>query len=352
MFKDITIKNFRGIRDLSLDNFRQINIFVGDNGTSKTTVLDAVFVLINPNNPELWFRSNLFRGIDVFDSNFFKTFFYNCENLEIELTSHIDTLRKVVCGPLFEADIPVEIKVAEKIPGTAIEKNITGIQIKFQIGNKTFESQFLQSPDSNTKILTPKFVSSKEYSEVMSGSYFNDVTLKNNDALGDLFDKVNDKKGKTEILSFLKRFDNSIEDIELDRNQRLAIRSTNFNTRIPLNAYGEGILRGLHIFLNFQLVNTEHDIVLIDEIENGLHWSKQATLWESISEIILRNKSQIFVTTHSYEMLKNLFEVAEKKNFLSEISLYRFEKQNQQLQSVHYDIEQFKYALSSDFEVR
>ena len=61
MFKSIAIKNFRGIENLKLQNLNQVNIFVGENGVGKTTLLDAIFIGINPNNAELVFRTNISR---------------------------------------------------------------------------------------------------------------------------------------------------------------------------------------------------------------------------------------------------------------------------------------------------
>lgn len=38
----LTLKNYRGIRDLTIDFDRRLNVFVGDNGCGKTTILDAI----------------------------------------------------------------------------------------------------------------------------------------------------------------------------------------------------------------------------------------------------------------------------------------------------------------------
>ncbi|NLJ50300.1 MAG: AAA family ATPase, partial [Candidatus Atribacteria bacterium] len=48
MIKKLSIKNFRGIeevKDLEVDQF---NIFIGDNGTSKTSMLEAIHFCFSP----------------------------------------------------------------------------------------------------------------------------------------------------------------------------------------------------------------------------------------------------------------------------------------------------------------
>jgi predicted ATP-binding protein involved in virulence len=40
--KEVTIKNFRGISEVTFELFDKLNVFVGVNGSGKTTVLDAI----------------------------------------------------------------------------------------------------------------------------------------------------------------------------------------------------------------------------------------------------------------------------------------------------------------------
>lgn len=42
MIKSIAIKNYRGIKDLEINNFKKYNFFIGDNGSKKTTILESL----------------------------------------------------------------------------------------------------------------------------------------------------------------------------------------------------------------------------------------------------------------------------------------------------------------------
>ena len=42
MIKSIAIKNYRGIKDLEIGNFKKYNFFIGDNGSKKTTILESI----------------------------------------------------------------------------------------------------------------------------------------------------------------------------------------------------------------------------------------------------------------------------------------------------------------------
>ena len=63
MLRDLSIDNFRGIDHWKLDPLGRIDLIAGKNGTGKTTVLEALWVLAGPDIPELTLRLGVFRGL-------------------------------------------------------------------------------------------------------------------------------------------------------------------------------------------------------------------------------------------------------------------------------------------------
>ena len=52
-FKNIEIKNFRGIDHLKIDDFSRVNILLGQNSSGKSSVLEALLLLSGMSNPDL-----------------------------------------------------------------------------------------------------------------------------------------------------------------------------------------------------------------------------------------------------------------------------------------------------------
>ena len=184
----------------------------------------------------------------------------------------------------------------------------------------------------------------------MIGNYFNSATAGNNSEIGLKFDKVNEKYGKKQIIDFLKDMGVFINDIELNSSKRLFVRDDRFERRVSLNTYGNGILHSFNIFLS--ALSAEDGIALIDEIENGLYRTKQQVLWRAINKIASEKGQQIFATTHSLEMLKNLYKVAKEGNFIDKINLFRVERRDETIAVVSYNSEELDYVLSGNIEVR
>jgi hypothetical protein len=93
---------------------------------------------------------------------------------------------------------------------------------------------------------------------------------------------------------------------------------------IPLGSLGEGVSRILALALH--LVSAPGGVVLVDEIENGLHWSVMPTVWRFLVETARTLDVQVFVTTHSKDWLQALVELhSEHPDLADNVSAYRLE---------------------------
>ncbi|MNP51013.1 ATP/GTP phosphatase [compost metagenome] len=120
-------------------------------------------------------------------------------------------------------------------------------------------------------------------------------------------------------------------------------------TKIPIGFLGEGIEKLLGILLAIEA--NKGNVILIDEIENGLHYSALPQIWSLIIEAAKKNKIQLFVTTHSYETLVALCQSAQQQKN-QDISYYRLDKESDNVTVNHYNFDIFKTAIESNWEVR
>jgi len=74
--------------------------------------------------------------------------------------------------------------------------------------------------------------------------------------------------------------------------------------KVPLALVSNGINRILHMLL--YIANQPKGVVLVDEIENGLHHSKLGQLWEAVLHFRKEYDVQLFISTHCMECLNAL----------------------------------------------
>lgn len=121
-----------------------------------------------------------------------------------------------------------------------------------------------------------------------------------------------------------KLFDSRINAIEVIDND-VFVGFENLNELLPIGITGDGLRRYLNIVAG--TANPMNNIILIDEIDNGLHYTAYRKLWESIFMLAVRTNKQVFVTTHSKETLSQLQSMLQEHNeYQSRFRMYTIEK--------------------------
>ena len=94
---------------------------------------------------------------------------------------------------------------------------------------------------------------------------------------------------------------------------------------LPARVTGDGLRRYLSIVAS--AANPLIDMILIDEIDNGLHYSVYRKLWQALFTLAVASDKQLFVTTHSKETLAHLCEMLEENtDYQKDFRLYTLEK--------------------------
>jgi AAA15 family ATPase/GTPase len=103
--------------------------------------------------------------------------------------------------------------------------------------------------------------------------------------------------------------------------------------------------------LMLALVNTRDRILLIVEIENGLHYLVLPSLWHVLVGTARRLNVQVIATSHSWDRIQAFQQVAEEDTE-SEGLLLRLEVRGDSVQAVLIDEDELAIATSGQIEVR
>jgi AAA domain, putative AbiEii toxin, Type IV TA system len=103
------------------------------------------------------------------------------------------------------------------------------------------------------------------------------------------------------------------------------VRLTEGDQRIPIGSMGDGIWRMLGLTL--AIVNARNGVLLVDEIDTGLHFSAMSDMWKLIWETAKRLNVQVFATTHNSDCWTSLAAIASNESPSEEgITIQRIEK--------------------------
>jgi hypothetical protein len=184
-------------------------------------------------------------------------------------------------------------------------------------------------PDHEIKYLRDEAVLSSLYDQV-------DATLR----------LITPELERTDIVNKLYRKRNH------EHQQRTMAKLSGHDGFIPLLSLGQGINRLFEIAL--ALVNAKDGLLLIDEMENGLHYSVQPAVWRMIFDMSRRLNVQVFATSHSWDCIKAFGKAAvnnEQEGTLL-ISLRKHQFEEGVVAAVLFDKDEFDIIASERIEVR
>jgi hypothetical protein len=118
---------------------------------------------------------------------------------------------------------------------------------------------------------------------------------------------------------------------------------------VPLPLLGEGTVRLLEILL--AISTTRDGVVLIDEIENGLHYSVLKKVWKAIAQYARKSNTQIVITTHSWESIEAAHQ-AFSEDYVYDFCLHRLECINGIISAITYDKDLLSASVKAQLEVR
>lgn len=328
MLKNIDIQNYRAIKQISLNNFANINIFTGAANAGKSSILEAVYFLCNVNMDTL---NNILKIRNFTDEkDMFSALFYD-----------YNTKNNIKINGIIDDDITCSISSGNSIVYDSLDNWLNIIKINYDIDLLGVSySAFL---DNNLKLqmkLDNNFFP-PDYSAEYLASFSNYDTLKNN--LAKILVNNNSKKL---LNKYLKEFDDNIEDIMFIGNI-ISVSYKYLSNAVNIKSMGKGFYTYLTIL---SAVLSGSKIIIIDEIENGIHFSLMKKLIDNIIKISKENNIQFFISTHSKEFLEIFNNQIQKADI--NIKLYNIYDKDKIINAIEYTKDQICSMIYNQNEIR
>ncbi|WP_017294226.1 AAA family ATPase [Geminocystis herdmanii] len=356
MLSKFGIKNYRCFDELNLENIARLNLIGGMNNVGKTSLLEAIFLYLGANVPDLALRVNMYRGMEQFnhslDSLWGWLFTNKSINNIIQLTGiNEEGIKEIVEIQLTHSD-NLKLSSSEDINGSNAQ-SFSSLTTELIPNELNFIYQKNNQKFISSLTLTSNGLIGKREQITLIQGVFITSTIRSTREDVERFSNLEKVNRQGEIVDTLKLLE--------PRLQRLAILiqggfpviagDIGIGELIPMAYMGEGICRLLSIIL--AIATTKNGIVLIDEIENGLHYSKIVEIWKAIDLISHKMNTQIFATTHSMECIESAHKAF---NELSEynFSYYRLErkKDSNKIKVLTYNKNTINTSIDLNLEMR
>ncbi|MCI0487282.1 MAG: AAA family ATPase [Blastocatellia bacterium] len=365
----LEISNFRAFRHLRIERLGRVNLIVGKNNTGKTSLLEALWLYEYQASPWIIWqileardegRRPLSRaGRDPLDGE-------DQEENRILTIKHLFYGRKEVGKDLEPIKIG-SIYSPEKTL-SAIVRWYT-IEVYEEIGRELepLRLEEYNTADNPVPGLAIKIGGLSEIFYRLDVTPFFPLSLKGIPCIfipanglhmmdiGRLWDSIALTNLEEDVLDSMRIIAPYVERVNLispphSPKERVPfVKIAGYDEPIPLRSLGEGMNRLFSIAL--ALVNAKGKMLLIDEVESGLHYSAQPDVWRLIFEAAHRLNVQVFATTHSWDCIE-AFQQAAQENEQEEGVLIRLVNKNGEIVADLFDEKELGIAAREEIEIR
>ncbi|TYT69133.1 ATP/GTP-binding protein [Microcystis aeruginosa] len=380
MLQSLKIEGFRGFQSFEMANLGRINLLVGKNNSGKTSILEAIQFLYVQNNLDIFLETISYRGeFSWSESNRTKVFeichlFPGHEIIpskEIIIIGSRESHQESVT--ISVKSIPIQLSLFSDKNDDLNNDNIFDdeewnkllLSIRWSQSQKPIELELLANGtlarDSIRRMASLSRISHKiGIDNKIELRFLTPFSLTSSD-MAALFDNIVLSPLEDLIIESLKIIEPKIERIasigsgkystanNLGVRGGFLIKIKNHDQPIPIGSLGDGFWRMLGLVL--AMVNLENGILLVDEIDSGLHFTVMTDMWKVVWETAKKLNIQVFATTHSQDCWQSLAElITEEKITDNEITIQRIDRDKEK--AVSFNTRQIYLASERDIEVR
>ena len=342
VLKSLKLTGFRAFESFTLDSLSRVNLVVGKNNSGKTSLLEAVELLVSGGSPvaisESAQRRDEMRPVE-WRTGYRRVpsiahLFHNhaCEPgasfelrgprrsgpVTVQLRS-FDELDDETVSDLLDERLPLEVAPAMALTVTVASHKTPEFALPV-----TDDGLLLHDPRRRWIARPP--------------ARFLSLTSMEPPFLSDAWNALVTDGREHEVVEDMKLLMPEIDSIHFLTSGRMprggiVVGLQEGASRYPLGSFGDGMRRLL--LLRLALASDAQGCILVDEVDTGLHWTIMAGMWRLVVEVASKSRLQLFATTHSHDCIVGLASMIKSyPELANEVSVHKVDTSLTQAVSV------------------
>ena len=355
----LLVSGFRGIANLAIPRLGRVTLLAGKNGVGKTAVLEAVRVYAARSSYDVLAavleshaesqRSRDFAGVETQMPNWHGLFHGRDQWVEPGIRiGPCDAGRQMVMKAVWIDSAPMESLATYQFPHTqilALAVMYQGQHWNVPLGYHDLNSPARRfQPESeipssiNCNLLGPGLPDAPQLAR-----FWDDIVI------------TGQQSFVADALNLI--LDAPVEWIAVvgdtasagSSGRRVMVKVAGDDAPVPLQSLGDGAARLFGIAL--ALANSRNGLLLVDEVENGIHHTLQQRFWKLALRAAEQSNVQVLATTHSRDAVYGFARAIQDLEYADGVYI-RLEKDNHKMRAVQYSKKNLYAAAKYGIETR
>ncbi len=365
MIRALRLENFRSFREYELRELARVNLLVGPNNCGKTSVLEAIHLLVLGGDPRVLIESARRRSESSTEADegvrrsarypLYHQFHGHTFGPGASLSVSSDDGLGRVRMEIVQADADEPQDLFEVLAGTS-----PPLALRIQSGASKNDLTVPLAGDGSIEWRAPamRHPSIRASGRQLPPTQF--VTAESLQAreMASAWDQVEVQRRESEVIETMRILQDDLDSIRsvsgdvsgrMGNSPGILVGFRSSTLRVPIGSYGDGMRRLLALSLS--LMRAEKGFLLVDEIDTGLHWTVMAKMWELVVEAATKASIQVFATTHSLDCILGLASLLKARQDLRDaVTIQKIERGINR--GVSFDAESIVNATDLGVELR
>ncbi len=344
----LELKAFRSVTNLTLENLRPVTLIVGANNAGKSTMLEAAALALRPSDPGQWVQVARHRDIDMPLTDGLWSLFPGGAVMRLEDGPQYSKEMHIQLGLHQGMRRKLEAKCLAAENWEAEPASEATLRVELAIDGRTSQTMVFNPRSLAARLGNPGWLEGQAY-KVFTVT---PATHRSTKAIVEHLSRVVDEGKKHIAVEVLRLFDQDVEDLDVIASLgREAVRVTHKDRGVvDLSSFGDGMRRATVLALT--LVRASRGVLLIDEIEAGIHHTLHAKVFDKLFGAAKDMGVQIMATTHSLEAVDAVLECIAQADHSNEFCSFWLSRDGAKHEARRYDFDKLSVLREGGLDIR
>lgn len=338
----LELKSFRATSGLVIAGMRPLTLIFGANNSGKSSILEAVAISLRASDPGQWVQVARHRDMDMLLSDGLWSLFPGGAAMRLE------------DGPQQSKGLHIHAKLAGSLSRTLEARCLASESWDSDSSSEAVLRLDVRIDNTSAQTMEFRRGRAAQWTEGKAYKVFTvtPATHRSTKALVEHLSRVVDEGKKHVAVEVLQLFDSDVEDIDVIASLgREAVRVTHKKRGVvDLASFGDGMRRAAA--LSLALVRASRGVLLIDEIEAGIHHALHEKVFDKLFAAARDLEVQIVATTHSLEAIDATLVSIEKASRGDEFCGYWLTRNDTLHEARRYDFEKLCALRDGGLDIR